>query len=152
MLREYCRKYNISDTVKILTSVPGVGFVTAISIYTEVMYITRFPDIDNMASFVVLIPTIISSAKKSHNLGFKYLHNKYLRNLLIESSCIAIRKDPALLLTYTINIKRISTKLSIIKIAKKLISRIRYVFMNRARVQIIGGNKLTVIKNKDLLN
>jgi transposase len=136
MLREYSRKYNISDTIKILSSVPGVGFVTAISIYTEVIDIKRFPDLDNLASFVGLIPTIISSAKKSHNLGLKYQHNRYLRNLLIESSWIAIRKDPALLLSYKRNVQRMSTQHAIIKIAKKLLSRIRYVWMNNQEYRL----------------
>jgi transposase len=129
-LREYCSKYKISDTIKLLSSVPGVGFVTAISIYTEVMDIKRFPDLDKLASYVGLIPSVVSSAEKAHNLGLKNQHNRYLRNMLIESSWIAIRKDPALLNGYNNSIKKMSKQKAIIKIAKKLLSRIRYVWSN----------------------
>jgi len=41
LLREYCRKFNINDTILLLCSVPGVGFTTAVSIYTEVIDMKR---------------------------------------------------------------------------------------------------------------
>jgi transposase len=136
MLREYCQKYGISEIISLLSSVPGVGFVTAISIYTEVMDIRRFPNLDKLASYIGLIPSIVSSADKSHNLGLKNQHNRYLRNLLIESSWTAIRKDPALLLSYNNLLKRMSAQKAIIKIAKKLLSRIRYVWENKKEYRL----------------
>jgi len=100
LLREYLNKYKINDAIILLLSVPGVGFTTAIGIYTEVIDIKRFKDLDHLASFVGLVPSIVSSAEKSSNLGLKNQHNRYLRSLLIESSWIAIRNDPALLHCY----------------------------------------------------
>ena len=41
LLREYYRKFNINDTILLLCSVPGVGFTTAVSIYTEVIDMKR---------------------------------------------------------------------------------------------------------------
>jgi transposase len=130
LLKEYCRKYNINDTILLLCSVPGVGFTTAVSIYTEVIDMKRFPDLDKLASFVGLIPAIVSSAEKASNLGIKNQHNRYLRNLLIESAWMAIRKDPALLLSYNSYTKKMCKQKAIIKIARKLLNRIRFVWKN----------------------
>jgi transposase len=140
LLREYCGKYKLNDAILLLCSVPGVGFTTAISIYTEVIDLRRFPDLDKLASFVGLIPTIVSSADKASNLGIKNQHNKYLRNLLLESAWIAIRKDPSLLLSYNIYIKKMCKQKAIIKIARKLLNRIRFVWKNEKEY------KLSVIK------
>jgi len=136
LLREYCRKYNINDTILLLTSVPGVGFVTAVSTYTEVMDIKRFPDLDRLASFVGLTPTIVSSADKASNLGIKNQHNRYLRSLLIEAAWVAIRRDPALLLSYNNNKKRMCAQKAIIKIARKLLNRIRFVWKNQKEYRL----------------
>jgi transposase len=136
LLREYCRKYNINDTILLLCSVPGVGFTTAVSVYTEVIDMKRFPDLDKLASFVGLIPAIVSSAEKASNLGIKNQHNRYLRNLLIESGWIAIRKDPALLLSYNNYIKRMCKQKAIIKIARKLLNRIRFVWKNEKEYKL----------------
>ncbi len=56
-------------------------------------------------------------------------HNKYLRSLLIEAAWIAVRKDPALTASFNEYIKRMSKQEAIIRIAKKLLNRIRTVWM-----------------------
>jgi transposase len=56
--------------------------------------------------------------------------NKYLRHLLIEASWVAVRKDPALLESFDRLIKRMKKQDAIIRIAKKLLNRIRYVWEN----------------------
>ena len=136
LLKEYCRKFNINDTILLLCSVPGVGFTTAVSIYTGVIDMKRFPDLDKLTSFVGLNPAIVSSAEKESNLGIKNQHNRYLGNLLIESAWIAIRKDPALLLSYNNYIKRMRKQKAIIKIARKLLNRIRFVWKNEKEYKL----------------
>ena len=48
----------------------------------------------------------------------------------MESSWVAIRQDPALILRYTELNKRMSPNEAIIRIAKKLLNRMRYVLKN----------------------
>jgi len=55
----------------------------------------------------------------------------YLRYLLIEASWIAIRKDPALMMAYTDYKKKMIAQKAIIKIARKLLNRIRFVLKNK---------------------
>lgn len=130
-IKQYLVEYKLTEDIKLLCSVPGIGFTSAITILTEIMEPERFPDLDNIASYVGLVPTVLSSDKKRIELGIKYHHNKYLRGLLIEAAWVAVRQDPALTCSYNNYLRRMSKQEAIIRIAKKLLSRILYVWTNR---------------------
>ncbi len=118
----------ISKTMGHLQSVPGVGFITTITLYTEIMDIKRFSSFDHLCSYVGLVPSTLSSGEKEKRQGMSKRQNKYLRNLLIESSWVAIRKDPALTMAFGKLCGRMSRQEAIIRIAKKLLNRIKYVW------------------------
>ena len=126
----YSKEYGYNGTIKNLTSVPGVSMITAMTIYSEIMNINRFQGLDELASFVGLVPAVYSSGEKEKVLGLSVRHNQYLRYMLIESAWVAIRKDPALTLKYSELIRRMSKQEAIIRIAKKLLNRIRFVWKN----------------------
>ncbi len=63
--------------------------------------------------------------------GLTCRHNSYLRHLLVEAAWIAIRKDPNLLRTFTTLTRRMNNKKAIIRIAKTLLNRIRYVWKHQ---------------------
>ena len=120
-----------SDFVGYLNSVPGISTTTAMVFLTELDDITRFKNLDHLASYVGLIPGEDSSGDKELHTGVSKRRNANLRYLLIESSWIAVRKDPALLKSYTELTKRMPKNLAIIRIARKLLSRIQYVLKNQ---------------------
>lgn len=122
---------NENSIIKLLRTVPGVGLLTAFIFYTEIVDIFRFQKLDNLIAFVGLIPSVEASDQKEHILGLTNRCNKYLRYLLIEAAWVAIRKDPALLLAYKNLIKFKSKQRAIIRITKKLINRMRYVWKNQ---------------------
>ena len=128
-IRHYCQVYGFNKVIEILMTVPGIGFITAVTIYAELMDIKRFGKLDTLANYVGLTPAVHSSGEKEHTLGLKMQHNKYLRSLLIEAAWIAVRKDPALTASFNEYIKRMSKQEAIIRIAKKLLNRIRTVWM-----------------------
>jgi transposase len=119
------------DFVGYLTSVPGISTTTAMVFLTELDDITRFKNLDHLASYVGLIPGEDSSGDKEHHTGVSKRRNANLRYLLIESSWVAVRKDPALLKSFTDLTKRMPKNLAIIRIARKLLSRIQYVLKNQ---------------------
>jgi transposase len=120
-----------SDFAGYLTSVPGISTTTAMVFLTELDDITRFKNLDHLASYVGLIPGEDSSGDKQQHTGVSKRRNANLRYLLIESSWVAVRKDPALLKTYTELTKRMPKNLAIIRIARKLLNRIQYVLKNQ---------------------
>jgi len=98
---------------------------------TEIVDISRFKSLDQLASYVGLIPGEDSSGDREVHTGLSYRRNAYLRVLLIESSWVAVRKDPALLMAYNRLIKQMPKNRAIVKIARKLLNRIRYVLKNQ---------------------
>lgn len=139
-LRDFLTEYKFKETILLLCSVPGVGYTTAATIFTELMDINRFSKFDQLASYCGLVPAIRASGDNQMVLGLKRNHNVRIRLLLVEAAWMAIRKDPALTMAYNEYIKRMSKQEAIIKIAKKLLSRLVYVWKT--------GNKycLAVVK------
>ena len=132
-LRSYSQKHGIYEYIQLLMKIPGVGFVTAITLYTELMDITRFSNVEKLASYVGLVPTIRSSGEKKNVLGICVQCNRYLRSLIIESAWVAIRKDPALTLAFNNYLRRMSSQEAIVRIAKKLLNRINYVWRKKEK-------------------
>lgn len=130
LLKQYVKEYKFEETIKNLCSVPGISFITAITLFTELMEVNRFNRLDNLCSYVGLVPSVMASGQKERTLGISKRYSKYLRNMLIESSWVAIRKDPALTMSYGELIKRMNKQKAIIKIARKLLNRVRYVWKN----------------------
>lgn len=130
-IRHLSRQEPYHEQVTYLKSIPGIGLTTAMVFLTEIVDINRFKNIDHLASYVGLIPGEDSSGDKEIHTGISRRRNQNLRYLLVESSWIAARKDPALTMSYNNLIKRMSKNKAIIRIARKLLSRIRFVLKNR---------------------
>jgi len=112
-------------------AMPGIGDITAFTFYAEVIDISRFQKLDHLISFIGLIPSVESSDEKERILGLTNRCNKYLRSLLIEAAWVAVRKDPALTMAFNNFLKDKSKQRAIIRITKKLVNRMRYVWKNQ---------------------
>lgn len=113
-----------------LQSVPGIGFKIAITLYTEIMDIKRFDKFDKLSAFTGLVPDTDSSGQTEKTTGMTMRQQAYIKTLLIEAAWIAIKKDPALTMAFGELTKRMNKQRAIIRIAKKLLSRIMYVWSN----------------------
>ena len=130
LLRGYIKENGLSKLIQNLCSIPGVAFVTAITYYTEIMDIHRFAKFDHFCSYVGLVPSLHNSGDKEIDKGITKRRNNLLRYLIVESSWVAIRQDPAMLMSYNDLSKRMKKQEAIIRIAKKLLSRMNYVWKN----------------------
>jgi len=119
-----------SHKITLLRSVPGIGLITALTVITELDDIQRFNNLDKLSSYVGLIPSTKSSGDRDKVGEITTRSNRQLRNMLIESAWIAIRQDPALMMRYQELRQRMEPNKVIVKIAKKLLSRIRYVLIS----------------------
>jgi transposase len=118
--------------VRLLKSVPGISTLTAMTLLTELSDLARFPSLDEMSSYVGLIPDTHSSGEKEHAGEITQRRHRQLRCLLIEASWVAIRKDPVMLMAFARYCKRMRKTRAIVKVARKLLNRIRYVLKNQA--------------------
>jgi transposase len=134
-LRAEAKSKSIEPIISSLVSVPGIAFITAMSLYTEIIDIKRFRNFDHLASFVGLVPSLYSSGNTEYSRGISFRHNKFLRPLIVEAAWTAIRKDPAITLIYSQLIHNMPKQKAVIKIAKKLLSRIRHVWIKQEQYQ-----------------
>jgi transposase len=116
--------------LQLLTSIPGIGKITAITLLSEIEDIRRFQNLDKLCSYVGLIPTMSSSGERDSAGSITSRSNNFLRSMLVESAWIAIKYDPSLALAYVNLSKRMKKNEAIVRIAKKLLGRIRYVLKN----------------------
>lgn len=116
--------------IPFLLTVPGIGFITAMTLATEIMDMKRFKTLDNLASFVGLIPSIQSTDDREINSGISPRRNKYLRTMMVEAAWTAVRVDPALTMKFNQLSKRMNRNKAIVRCAKILLNRIRYIWNN----------------------
>lgn len=113
--------------VELIRGIPGIGLITGMTFLTEIDKIERFESSDKLCSFIGLIPTMRGSGEKKGHGGITYRSNHLLRKMLVESSWIAVRHDPALLRSYHEYCKRMEANKAIIRITRKLVNRIEFV-------------------------
>ena len=123
--------------VRLLRTVPGISTLTAMIFLTELCELARFASLDKLASYVGLIPDVESTGETEHIKNLTHRRNPQLRTLLIEAAWVAARKDPVLLLAFNEYCQRMKKTRAIIKIARKLLNRIRYVLKNQ--VEYVPG-------------
>jgi transposase len=117
--------------IQLLDTVSGIGCVTAFCLYAELIDISRFRNFDALASFVGLVPSTRSTSDTELSNTLTKRHARYLRNLLIEAAWRAVRQDPAMTFCYQEYCRRMIKQDAIIRIAKKLLKRIRHVWKNQ---------------------
>jgi len=126
-IRSLSRQEPYRELVTYLDSVPGIGVLSAMILLTELADMNRFRSLDHLASYAGLIPGEDSSGEQEKTTGISRRRNAQLRSLLIECSWVAVRKDPALLMSFNNLMKRMPKNRAIVRIARKLLNRIHYV-------------------------
>ena len=116
---------------KWLQSINGMGLINGMVIQTEIQDIHRFKTLDSLCDYAGFVPDIRSSNDKQRITGITHRCNEFLREAIVESSWMLLRKDPAMLMKYNEYRKRMNPNKAIIRIGKHLLSRIRYVWKNQ---------------------
>lgn len=135
-IRELSLTLRYKEDLKLLLSVPGVGMLTGMLLLTEIGDINRFKGIDHLCSYVGLMPNVYASGEKERVGDITKRGNKHLRRNLIECSWVAVRNDPALGLKYHELCGRMKGNKAIIRIARKLLNRIRHVLENKEEYEL----------------
>jgi transposase len=122
-----------------LIGIHGIGLISSITILSEVEDIRRFSTYEKFHSFVGLIPSTNSSADIEKIRGITNRANKRLRSILVEVAWITLRKDADLLHYYMELKQRMSSNKAIIRIAKKVATKVRYELLNGEELEKIAA-------------
>lgn len=129
-LRAAEKESNFANQLRRLRTIPGIGLITACTILSEIEDITRFKNADAFCSYIGLVPSTYSSGEKEIVRGITNRANNAIRAVIVEAAWISIRRDSTLATRYNGLCYRMKPNEAIIRIAKNLIKRIRYVLKN----------------------
>ena len=129
-IRALSKSQRYSRLYKILISVPGVGLITSMTYLTEIGGLERFETPDKLLSYIGLVPTEHSSGSKQSTGHMNKRQNKYLRSMTVEAAWVALRCDPVLAACYNHARERMPSQKAIIKVARKLVTKIYYIWSN----------------------
>ena len=130
-IRRLMRSKKYKDLYYRLRTITGIGPLTAAALISEIGDMHRFSSFYHLNSFIGLMPMENSSGEKIMKGRITVRKHRQLRSDLVECAWTAKRNDPALALYYHNQLKRNKNgKAAIIKVARKLLSRIRYVWLS----------------------
>lgn len=130
-IRRMAQEERYRERVELLLSVSGIGLLAAMTFLCEVTTLERFKNLDCLLSYVGLVPGEHSTGDTEQDTGLNPRRNSTLRFMLIECAWIAQREDPALLNAFTSYCKRMPKSMAIVPIARKLVSRMRFVLKHK---------------------
>jgi len=133
-LRKYARTH-YKEEYDLLLSIPGVGPLTAICFISEVGSISRFKNFKHLTSLVGLMPTTYQSSDTLTTQGLTPRCLSILRSYLVEAAWQAVRIDPVMQDYYRKHVGKKPNDI-IVKVARKLLSRIYGVLRTKTEYQI----------------
>jgi transposase len=135
-LRQLSIMPKYQSNYSLLLSVPGIGITTAMTFLTQIGDISRFERLDDLCNYIGLVPMMNGSGDKMVTGKMIHRGRKELKIMLIEASWEAIRKDPALMLKFNELSKTMPKNKAIVRIARKLLSRMRFVLKNQQKYSL----------------
>jgi transposase len=116
--------------VKILTSIPGVGVITAMEILLELQDVARFRRAEQLAAYVGLTPSQYSTGDKVRMGRITGIGKNSVRVALVEASWWLIRKDKTMRIKYEKIKARAGGKRAIVAVARNLLLRMRRMILD----------------------
>lgn len=136
LLRSHRKISNENKIIQAIRSVPGIGVKISFALYAELVTMDRFSSFDNLASYVGLVPSTASSGDRDNIKGMTNRQCRNLRFLLIEAAWRAVRVDPVLTMCFEQLSKRMPKNRAIVRITKKLLNRIRAIWISTKQYEI----------------
>ena len=142
------KEYSQESVIQLLTSIPGIGFKSAFTIWTEIGDINRFNSPKKLVAFAGLDPRIRQSGHCLNNQGkLTKRGSPHLRQALFVAASIARMHDPELKAYY--EKKRSEGKkytVAVCAVARKLINRIYIVWKRQTPYVKRGIYELNIQK------
>lgn len=137
-LKRLCVKERYREAVASKANCPGVAWLTAIRLTLEWGQMSRFTDNKKLASFCGLTSSEYSTGETIHRGHITGQSRGHIRGWLIQCAWRAVKRDPALLTTFTrVRVNTGSKKKAIVAVARKLAIRMRAIDL-RQQPYVVG--------------
>jgi transposase len=140
-LRRFCQNNpELKKTTTLLTSIPGIGLTVATHLAARLGDPQEITEVRQIAGFLGLGSSERSTGNHENRGPITRVGDSRLRNKLIQSAWVAIRKDPELKAfywrIYRRNPKQAAAKKAIVAVARKLTTRI-YAILKEQRPYVL---------------
>ncbi len=119
-----------------LISIPGIGFLTAITFLVQIGDIRRFESLDDLCDYIGMVPMMRGSGDKIYTGKLLNTGRKELKVMIIEAAWDTVRLDPSMMAKFNELTRRMNKNKAIIRIARKLVARMRHVLMNQEKYEL----------------
>lgn len=113
------------DDVKLLMTIPGIGYYSALLIYSEIGDINRFTNSHKLCSYAGLIPSTRQSGNTTFHGHITKQGSKWLRWILIQCTYVHVKYDTHLTRFYHKLARKKGKKVAVVATANKLL-RVMY--------------------------
>jgi transposase len=128
-IRRHCQNDpELRQSISFLTSIPGIGWIVAAHLVARLGDWREIDNVRSIAGFLGLVSSEHSTGDKQNRGSITRAGDKRLRNKLIQSAWVTIRKDPELRefyrRIYARHPKQDAARKAIVAVARKLTTRI----------------------------
>jgi transposase len=120
------------EEIKLLMTIPGVGYYTALLVKSEIGDINRFSDGDRLCSYAGLVPSTHASGGTVRHGSITKEGSRWLRWVMVEAAMTHVHKyDTAITKAYHRIAERRGRQVAIVAAARKLLMCCYAVLKNR---------------------
>ncbi len=140
-LKEFVKRDpDIGKYIEYMKSIPGIGFITAVSILGKIGNPEELKNVREVADFFGLTPIEYSTGDRIKRGGISHFGDKKLRAMLVEAAWIAINRDTELGQFYNRIVSKNNSKgasqKAIVAVARRLTTRIYSVLKDKKKYVI----------------
>jgi transposase len=149
-IRHYCQNdQELRRLIALLTTIPGIGVIVATHLVARLGDPALITNVRQIAGFLGLVSSEHSTGEKQNRGAITRAGDSRLRNKLIQSAWVSIRKDPELRefyrRVYQRHAKKVAARKAIVAVARKLTTRI-YAVLKEQRpfvLRVVSATPLT---------
>lgn len=120
-LRMVMRRPRWTKSVALLQTMPGIGFITALTILAELGSLHRFKNRAAVANYAGLVPVIRDSNTKHYAGGITHHGSSHLRAVLTEAAWMAVSRVPAYGALFHRVAERRGKQIAIVAVARRML-------------------------------
>lgn len=121
---------NEDERTRLIMTIPGINYVTALTIISEIVDIHRFATAEKLVSYAGLAPSHRDSGETQKGGGITKRGSAWLRNAMVEAANTTIRFDPRMESFYSRIAKRRGKQKAKIAAARQMLEIIWHMLTN----------------------
>jgi transposase len=119
------------DDVRLLMTIPGIGYYSALLVKSEVGEISRFPDSEKLCSYAGLVPSVSSSGAYTRHGSITKEGSRWLRWIMVECVHTHLKYDTSITRSYHAIAERKGKPVAKVAAARRLLMCCYSVLRNR---------------------